>query len=60
MGNTVCVGTGGNTHLSDTVITQDPNRHKSRRARRDLNDSLGVGMPLKVHRIGHGVVGGEV
>ena len=63
MGNTVCVGPGGNTHFSHTVITQDPNRHKSRRTCRDLLfESWGsrVGMPLRVHRIGHGIVGGEI
>jgi hypothetical protein len=31
------VGSGGNAHLSDAVVTQDPNRHEGRRARRDLH-----------------------
>jgi len=60
MGNTVWVGTGANTYLPNTMVTQDPNGHDRRGARGDLNDRQGVGMPLRVHHVVHVVVGGRI
>lgn len=60
MGNTAWVGTGANAYLTDTMVPQDPDCHKCRGARHDLHDQLGVGMPLRVHHVVHGVVGSRI